>query len=424
MENNIWLSRLRVFVLVFLVALSLFFTISVWQHPISSSKTEDETQQVKETSSFEEKNLFLASQAINHHGGSSEVLIGDHIVKELQTLISDIKVKKIEETQKMPLSRYQETITSGKQIELSYPFLFTIDSYVKYFELELNTAKLPQKQFNRVLVDLDNRQLCFYNDTTKTKATITCSIDKEKFNKVINSKDLTRLPVGLTNLNNQLVYLYQSDITLKKYNYIFNLQVQNRYKNIFLGKNNEIQTIDNQDGTTYIGSDSKRLTINETTGVVAFKEAYKGTQKALENSIDALKLLSNDISGLRLFSKTANTIQYNTFIEGFPIINADYKGQIAFSLEQNKAIQSITTNLETIQVPLPADATVTLPPTEAIINQLYQAHPDLKINNLIIGYSWHNLAENAQVVEMTPQWFVNIDNQWQAVSDVLREETK
>lgn len=107
------------------------------------------------------------------------------------------------------------------------------------------------------------------------------------------------------------------------------------------------------------------------------------------------------------------------FIEGYPIINQNYKGQISFEVNSKQSVQTVTTNLEAIQVPIPTDATVSLKSSKSIIDAIKDKDPSIKIENICIGYTWHNLGDNTQVVELVPEWFVKIDNQWHDTSDLM-----
>lgn len=417
MESNIWADRIRVFVLVFLVSLSLFFTYHVWKHPVSDGKANETNTQIEPKEKSNVKKVFLASQVIYHETDKAEVLFGNNITVEIQNIVSKLSFGKMEGVEEFSDEEYISKIKTPHQIELSYPYQLSVADYIKFFSLDLKTDELAKEEFNRVILELNNQRLVFYNDSTKTRLSFSTDIPQKKITSLVNEESLIKLSARLKPLENRLIYLYQDEITLNKYNYIYGMQTQNVFKTMFLGKNNEIKTLENVEETIYIGTGTDRLSVNEKTGVVKFKE-INNTPKTLTDSLTYLKQLNTELPNLRLFDRTENWLHYRVFIEGLPIISTDYKGELAFSLEQKKRVQSVMTNLEVIQVPIPTDATVTLESAEQMLSTVNQKNSSLEISDICIGYSWHYFDSNTQVVELVPEWFVKYENQWHAVSTI------
>lgn len=418
MERNIWIDRIRVILLVFLVSLSLFFTYNVWLHPVTGDKVTNQVNQIKDTTELDTKKLFLANQIVQHDEGKSNILIGNGLIKKVQDQISSMNFEKIGQLEVLSDTHYLDAINETGQVELVYPYTFTLNKYIKYYELNLDASDVSMKEFNRISVKAKENKLIFYNDENRSMLETSVDFSQSQFAKIINQKDIESVPVVLSQIDNHLMYLYQDTITLKKYNYIYSTQAQNIFKTIFFGNNNEIQTIDSQAEVTYLGNDSTRLIVNENTGTVTFKEVGK-TEKTLDDSLTYVKMVSKELTNLRLFEKNNSRLQYLMFIEGYPIINQNYKGQISFEVNSKQSVQTVTTNLEAIQVPIPTDATVSLKSSKSIIDAIKDKDPSIKIENICIGYTWHNLGDNTQVVELVPEWFVKIDNQWHDTSDLM-----
>lgn len=418
MERNIWIDRIRVILLIFLVSLSLFFTYNVWLHPVNGEKVTNQVNQVKDSTELDTKKLFLANQLVQHESDQSNMLIGNGLIKKVQDQISNMSFEKIGQLTVLSAPHYISAVNEPGQIELVYPYAFTLSDYIKYYKLDLDDSDVEMNEFTRIAINSKLSKLIFYNDNNRSMLEATVKLSSTQLAKVVNQDGNEKIPVSLSQIDNHFMYLYQDAITLKKYSYIYSTQAQNIFKTIFLGNSNEIQTIDSQAEVTYLGTDATRLIVNEDTGVVTFKETGKSAKK-LADSLMYVKAVSKELTNLRLFEKTDNHLQYLMFIEGYPIINNDYKGQISFNINTKSAIQTVQTNLEAIQVPIPTDATISLKSSQTIIEAIQAKDPSIKIENICIGYTWHNLGDNTQVVELVPEWFVKIGNEWHDTSDLV-----
>ncbi|MBS7577865.1 MULTISPECIES: two-component system activity regulator YycH [unclassified Enterococcus] len=418
MERNIWIDRIRVILLIFLVSLSLFFTYNVWLHPVNGEKVTSQVNQVKDTTELDTKRLFLANQLVRHDTNQSDIVIGNSLIKKVQDQISSMNFKKISQLKMLSATNYSDAINEAGQIELVYPYAFALSDYIKYYELNLDASDISMNEFNRIAINAKQNKLIFYNDDNRSILETTVEFSKAQLTKIINQAGNETIPVVLSQIDNHFMYLYQDSVTLKKYNYIYSRQAQNIFKTLFFGNNNEIQTIDSQAEVTYLGNDSTRLIVNENTGIVTFKETGTG-EKSLADSLTYVKVVSKELTNLRLFEKNNNHLQYLMFIEGYPIINDDYKGQISFEVNAKQSIKTVMTNLEAIQVPIPTDATISLKSSQALIEAIKAKNPSIKIENICIGYTWHNLGDNTQVVELVPEWFVKIDDEWRDTSDLV-----
>lgn len=82
------------------------------------------------------------------------------------------------------------------------------------------------------------------------------------------------------------------------------------------------------------------------------------------------------MGNLRYFDRTKDSVNYRTFVEGFPVFSNDLKGQVDIRITNNDgAAPSVTinTSVNTIQVPIPSEEEVTLESTEKLIKRLETA---------------------------------------------------
>ena len=96
------------------------------------------------------------------------------------------------------------------------------------------------------------------------------------------------------------------------------------------------------------------------------------------------------------------------------------KGRLEVGVS-NKTV-FVRTNQETIQVPIPSEETVTLIPTEQLIENLTLAGVDLSlIDDIQIAYEWQTNAETKQVVDLVPIWYVKYEEIWYPAATLIEK---
>ena len=102
---------------------------------------------------------------------------------------------------------------------------------------------------------------------------------------------------------------------------------------------------------------------------------------------------------------------YRNYVEGFPVFGDNMKGCLATTV-QNKNV-FIKANQDTLQIPLPSDDSVTLVPTQELVDHLKNQGADMsKIIDIQIGYKWEQNKETQQAIDLVPSWYIKYDDNW------------
>ena len=214
---------------------------------------------------------------------------------------------------------------------------------------------------------------------------------------------------------------------MKKYSYILASQPVTRFRNAFFNETEDIQTNEDSQDLTYT-SKEERLFAEEKLGKIDFKGTLPEENKRdsiYNQSFSYVKRLGTNMGNLRYFDRTKDSVNYRTFVEGFPVFSNDLKGQVDIRITNNDgAAPSVTinTSVNTIQVPIPSEEEVTLESTEKLIKRLETAGAKKeKIQSAVIGYTWQTIEEVKQVVDLSPEWYVLYNNNWYTATDLVKQ---
>lgn len=220
------------------------------------------------------------------------------------------------------------------------------------------------------------------------------------------------------------IYYVNEDIQLKKYSYIATVQPFTIFTEAFFNQSAEVYSKSNTENVELTNAEGEFLNVNAETGEINYRGKLKETADADANIYDSsfhyVESTGNVLGNIRFFGAQDNTVIYRNYVEGFPVFGDYTKGRMSVTV-QNQNV-TVTTNEETLLVPIPSDETVRLEPTRTVLQQLLDHGADItKIHDLQIGYEWQLNTETKQVVDLNPAWYVKYDGIWDSVA-VIEEK--
>lgn len=417
--------------LIFLVLLSMYFSVSIWT---SSSKKD---QPVKNNSQLAtavvnermDTDVFLPLRLVRMQNGKSEMNNSENLITNVQNEIKHSSFGSLVQSVQGDTEQFEKLLTTDQGFELLYEGPFLLSEYISVYNLDLKLTSLNPDEisFTCIQVDLTQNKIRFLDFNRKDVYEASIAIDNEKILNLMN-----KVGVQYNLISEQQVvagkhYYLSEDLKMKKYSYILASQPVTKFRNAFFSDVEDVQTNEDSQDLSYT-SGNERLTVDEKLGTIHFNgrlEAREANDNIYSDSFNYIKKLGTSMGNIRYFDRTNSEINYRTFVEGFPVFSENDKGQVRITIGNDQVENSsvvIKTSVDTIQVPIPSEEEVVLKSTESLLDQLTINGADMeKIDSMVIGYTWHKIEEVTQVVDLTPEWYVRYDSKWYPERELLEQ---
>lgn len=420
--------------LIFLVLLSLYFSMNIW---VSSAKKEQplqkDTQVTTVVNERANTDVFLPLRLIRKVNGQAEMNNSENLIANVQNEVKKSSFGPITQTVIEDAAGFNQFLSMDKGIELVYEGPFSIQEYLSVYKLDMDSSALvdsKQAIFTCIQIDLSQQKIRFLDFSGKNVYEASISINEEELLAVMDKTSTPYTKIADQKIIDEQHYYLSENLPLKKYSYILAPQPVTKFRNAFFSNTENIQTNEDSDDFSY-SSGNERLVIDEKLGSVHFNGVLNNPNSEgnlYAESFSYIKKLGTNMGNLKYFDRDNAQINYRTFVEGYPVFSENNKGQVHISIENVDAASAdvvIDTSVDTIQVPIPSDEAVTLESTEDLLANLKANNIDTsKINSMVIGYTWHKIEELTQVVDLTPEWYIRYENKWYSEPNLLKEFAK
>lgn len=428
MKLSEWITRIG---LILMVILSIYFSVNIWLN--SAKKIPEMKSGSQVTTAVNEKaigDVYLPLQLIRIADGKAMQSNRETLISNVQNDIKMATFGKLTQVVTKNAEQLKRYNQMEQGIELLYQGPFLISDYASIYNLSINFTnfnELTDQYFTKIQLDFNENKIRFldYDQANVYEAPMT--VNKARLMGIINKEGLQYQDVSENTLTKQGQYYLTNDMKLKKYSYILASQPVTRFRNAFFNETEDIQTNEDSQDLTYT-SKEERLFAEEKLGKIDFKGTLPEENKRdsiYNQSFSYVKRLGTNMGNLRYFDRTKDSVNYRTFMEGFPVFSNDLKGQVDIRITNNDgAAPSVTinTSVNTIQVPIPSEEEVTLESTEKLIKRLETAGAKKeKIQSAVIGYTWQTIEEVKQVVDLSPEWYVLYNNNWYTATDLVKQ---
>jgi regulatory protein YycH of two-component signal transduction system YycFG len=428
---KIWEKIIR-FGLVFLVMLSLYFSVNIWISPSKKGQTLKSDSQVDTTVVNErmDTDVFLPLSLVRMQDGKAELNNSENLITNIQNEIKKSHFDALTQVVNENAEQFEKYLSMERGFELLYEGPLLLSEYDKIYHLELTlSSELRNKEiiFTCIQVDLTHNKLRFLDFEHKNIYETAISIDIEKVYNLMNKVGTQYNQIYTQETLQNHHYFLTNELKMKKYSYILASQPVTKFRTAFFSNTKNVQTNEDSKDLSY-SNGNERLTVNDELKTVRFNgtlENRKLTATIYSDSFNYIKKLGTSMGNLRYFDRTKMEINYRTFVEGYPVFSENDKGQVSVTIGADKAETSsvsIRTSVDTIQVPIPSEEEVTLASTESVLDQLVLYGADQnKIDSMVIGYTWQKIEETTQVVDLTPEWYIRYDDKWYPERELLEK---
>ncbi|UQS82102.1 two-component system activity regulator YycH [Bombilactobacillus folatiphilus] len=325
--------------------------------------------------------------------------------------------------------RYQRYLRFDSSLQLIYPSTFTFNSLMRVMN-QTDRRLRRDINFNRILIQQKGNHLRLFllDDRTFTVYYLDQSqFEVTKLSQMVNRKNF-KTPVFFHQEAKNISLYYDKPIRLAKVSYLLSKQTNNFYVTNLLNSRQDanISTRKNGNLTVYRNGDNRSLVVDNKIKAVTYSDYSKtdmpkNIPDLLNQSFQLLSNVGNSLNNLYLFSHSQNNTQlvFRTYVNGFPIFNQSKFG--AVTINYSNDAQTAYFSKKNLQVPLPTEqAPVQLPSTHTVIEQLTHAgYSSKNIQKVLIGYTWAADDQNKEIVDLTPEYYILINNQWKTFNDWL-----
>ncbi|MBB1062489.1 YycH family regulatory protein [Limosilactobacillus fastidiosus] len=409
--------------LTIVVIISLFLTAAIWSNPVQYERTKDSSNSRNLNTTQSMGDLYLPTQVVHVNADQQQFLLYSskkNLIATVQRQLRSCQLGRVSLVKSDNSDVYLGYLHQPKSLMISYSDSVTGTIFNETFSQSIDTSRV--KQIDHILIPLNNPRNIYLLADHGYKI-YRVRVNRAKKNSSLNSlvKGTSKVEVDHKIIHGQTMLLYPRSFTLPVFGYQVTVQnIDTLSQNLIsTNKQSSISTEYKGKTTVYRDGENKRVIYNHQNGTVRY-ENYVGRDDVPKSSQLASYFFSRiakmgiPMDNLRYdeISDHQRTINYRSYVEGFPIFNSAGYGDIRMSSKTN-GMNKTWLSLYSIQVPLPINQKpVRLPSTTTVFNELRTNNRLKDVKGIRIGYLWKENTNNNTTVRLIPTYFVDYRGQW------------
>lgn len=430
MKKNLILNVL----LVSLIALSLFLTFIIWTMPSQFNEETNTSQGTTSSVSIERRvsQVFGPVQIALHKNEMINVFTQTDVVESLTKQMANWKVDTLDEPIELTNEEYKERLSQSSALEMVFVENISFGIFADRFN-DL-AGEYQDRAFNRIFFfEEDLSQIYFYNTHSKLFYSESIEgINQKKIDELLNAD--TAKPYLATAILEEGKQIYTSieEVELPYLSYLVERQANQLFIERLFDDTSEVrENSDNSDDSVSYNDYVSELQINKNTDILTYyrnrsTENKLSITETLKSSYNQMIQYENWASAVHYFDYDDSTkeVIYRRYIEGFPV----FSGSSDYGTTHITVVED---GLSRLQVPLVIAQTPisdveeqkTLQSGASILDALVaDGYISAEIDDIKIGYTWTNSTESDRVINLEPNWYVNIDGTWEIAQNLLLNE--
>ncbi|AXX65299.1 hypothetical protein DS830_07310 [Bombilactobacillus bombi] len=420
--------------LIVAIGISLILSWLIWtnnakyQQGVQSGTIQ--TVNRRSVSTTKTMNEVFAPTKIINNTAKSQRLIYNYKYSSVREIFQQLKQAHLSDFEQISLNdsnRYQRLLHQKHSLQLVYPTSVTVNTIARL----TSQRRLQQRKdhdINRIVLVLKGNQhlIYFLNDYNFAIYQVQeRDLNYQQIQKLIKDNNFS-VPVNTQVIAHDVQLMYLKPLKLKPVSYLITVQNNNNYiSNLLNSKQGADITSHKTEGQVVYRSGMYRLlNIDNKTDMATFNDYSKtniptNTPDLFEDTYRSLVKIGNPLNGMYLFNydRKNHSFIFRNYVEGFPIFQQSKNGAVKINFSQEG--QTILFSKKILQVPVPAERNaVRLPATADIISGLkdngYNIH---NIQKITIGYKWSDDSQNHDIVDLTPTYYIKINDQWKSYAD-------
>ena len=420
--------------LVSLIVLSLFLTFIIWTKPSQFSEETNTSQGTTSSISIERKlsQVFGPTQIALHRNDEINVFVQTDVVESLTKEMTNWQVDTLDEPVELTNEEYEKKISQVNAVELV--FIENISFGIFSDRFNNLAGEYQDRSFNRMyFLENDLSQIYFYNTHSKLFYSEAIEgINQDKLDKLFNSEGIKSYLATPALDEGKQIYTSKEEIELPYLSYLVERQTNQLFIERLFDDTSEVrENSDNGDNIVSYNDYVSELQINENTDILTYYRNRSTENKlsitdTLRSSYNELIQYENWASAVHYFNYNDSTkeVTYRRYIQGFPVFSeiSDYGTTYITVVEDG--LSRLQVPLVIAQTPISdVEELKTLQSGVSVIDALVEhGYDSSEIDDLKIGYTWTNSTESDRVINLEPNWYVNINGTWEIAQRLLLDE--
>lgn len=416
--------------LIAMILLSLFLSWKILNNSDNKQVSKKQNQSSKNVTSLKQPtDVFLPVKLVYYNAEGKQLYSNKESLLQqlLRQLIDNSSNGAVGNQKTVNIINLKEAFDLSMSDDMPLNYFLAINKHDSASKVDKNLM------FRRLVVAVGEPILYFLDNNNKEVYQMKLNFNTTDLKILLNDSDNRYIEVGNNQSDAPVYYEFTEPLHLPKYSYILATQSYSVFSNSFFEKGQELVSenddLNNRD-IKLSNSQGESLAIKYETGEVNYNGhlASKANNQfksntMLEESFYYLQNIGNSLGTLRFYEADENQVIYRNYVEGYPVFSDGVRGRFEFAKKDNTV--QIKTNQETIQVPIPSKEEVVLPSTREVINQLANyGIEESEIKGMQIGYSWINNQETKQVIDLTPEWYIKLTDEWISLNQVETQESQ
>lgn len=422
--------------LILLVGISLYLSYMIWLNPTARNNVTNVQETITNTEKLRstKENVFLPLRLIWLDGETVRQTNTESFISKIQKVVTEGEYEAVTSKTYDTQEEFNKHGDIAKGIELYYFGPFLLSEYNDAFKMKLNLdgiSKGDNTFFTKIQLDLEKHVIRFINSRRRQISEAYMTLDEGKLTDLLKGTKEEWLTMTAEDRLSSLQYNTANAVELKRYSYMASNQSYAVFRDAFFTNPQDVRNND-ESSELVLFDGSENMTVSDDKYVVDFRGGLPTDTKSTDiyrQSFEYVSKLGTNLGNLHFFDYSGDQINYRVFVEGYPVFGEDYQGEVDFSLSSDErgTLQQLhlKSNLSVIQVPIPADETVTLPSSQEVLAQLKAKQIDEdKLSAIVIAYQRQAIDNASSVVDLVPMWYLRYDLKWYSYDQLLAKLTE
>lgn len=428
-------ETIKTTILVFLVAVSVYLTWTLWTFQVKYNKTLNNGENVPSeriTEQRELKDIMKPLKIIFHEKGNHIGTTNPGEIEVVMNEISSWKFYDIGGVKEYKKSQLKNMIQGTRKLEMDFPDLVPFETFKGI--IQLNDKKYPVVKFDRIIIDLVNpteKVTSVYFINTKVNEVFSGLVSsnglQQLVNRINNKKKVSEVyqPYSSYKLSNgKTIFLPDGEPKVNKYKDYWDKSdeaIINEFKPALFRDPKIVQMsqdgdkIEYNDGTRFMKANLNQGTINFVNQGEGSETVVRG-KELIKASNDFVNQHGGWIDNFLYFDGNLekNQVIFRLFKKGLPVFNTGHLADVQLDWGEKEIYEYQRPYLRDFETLLTLESSeVKLESAESVINQLMK-DPNIesnKIDNILIGYQLEYIPKKKFLL-YEPKWYYQYDGRW------------
>ncbi|APZ49893.1 hypothetical protein BW721_09750 [Jeotgalibaca sp. PTS2502] len=422
----------RVTILLYgMVVLSLVLTWRILSVPSNNSSMQTiSTTQSSTSTATSVKNIediFAPYQMLVHTSSSTFITQNETVVGQANDFLSKWKMSSPRFESVYSDELFRELVLELNKVEIKFPASIPLGLISRYFE---NLSEdMYGETISRILIPTDESESIYLVDD-HNKQVYTARRPETAMDDLVAIYMENKNSFALADafgFENGIQFLPRDSFELKRIVYLVEKQPNSFFINELFDDTTELRDDSSEFYTAYSDNISK-LQIHKETGILSYlrnslDQVESSSYQQIRDSFHALKFIDTwtRVTYFNGYDEESGEITYYRYVNGYPIMNSSDRGLIRITMSNTRPVE-IQYPTEVIQTPLEdREELVVLPSGVDVIDRLTEAgYLFNDIQAVRVGYGWTSSEESSRIAELTPAWYVKMNDTWRTVDAWLK----